>query len=83
MDFLDKTLFTNSDEGLKRIHKEETEKLRRNEMVFDCLKKINIDDFTNISSEQKEVIEKALLAAKISDYFDDFGDGQKLLSKFK
>jgi hypothetical protein len=79
MDFLNKTLFTNSEEDLKKIYDEEHKKLSRNELILECLTKLTIQDFSsNISAESKKNIENALLSVRISDYID-LGNGQTLL----
>ncbi|KAL7037020.1 hypothetical protein ACKWTF_009036 [Chironomus riparius] len=79
MDFLNKTLFANSEEDLKRIYDEEHKKLSKNELILECLTKLTIQDFpSNISAESKKNIEHALLSVRISDYID-LGNGETLL----
>lgn len=79
METLDKTLFTNDEEDLKKIYQEEVQKLRENEFKLSILKQLTIEDFPNdLSESNKEHIEKALLAVKIRDHID-LEKGQKLL----
>lgn len=40
MEILDKTLFTNNEEDLKKIYEEEVQKLRENEFKIEYSKKI-------------------------------------------
>lgn len=79
MDFLNKTLYANSEEDLKKIYDEEHKKLSKNELVLECLTKLTIQDFpSNLSAESKKNIEHALLSVRISDYID-LGNEQTLL----
>lgn len=79
MESLNITLLTSSENELKTIHKEELEQLRKNEFIFNCLKKLTIEDFPHdLNENSKKNIEKALLSARISEYLD-LGDGQTLL----
>ncbi|XP_070493975.1 augmin complex subunit dgt2 [Chironomus tepperi] len=79
MDFLNKTLFANSEEDLKKIYDEEYKKLSKNELILECLTKLTIQDFpSNISAESKKNIDYALLSVRISDYID-LDNGQTLL----
>ena len=79
MEILDKTLFTNNEEDLKKIYNEQVQKLRENEFKLCILKRLSIEDFPkDLSETSKTNIEKALLAVKIRDHIN-LENGQKLL----
>jgi hypothetical protein len=81
MNFLNKTLFANSEDDLKKIYDEEHLKLSKNELILECLTNLTIEDFpSSISEASKKNIEHALLSVRISDYID-LGNGQTLLGK--
>ncbi|KAG5680042.1 hypothetical protein PVAND_009573 [Polypedilum vanderplanki] len=80
MNSLDKTLLTSSEDELKLIYEEENQKLLKNQLIFDCLKKLTIDDFPkDLNENSRKNIEKALLSARINDFLD-LGNGQTLLN---
>lgn len=81
MEILDKTLFTNNEEDLKKIYEEEVQKLRENEFKLNILKRLSIEDFPrDLPEKSKENIDRALLAIKIKEHIN-LENGQKLLGK--
>jgi hypothetical protein len=78
---LDRTIFATSETDLERICEEECQKLKEKEFIFECLKKLRIEDFpTDLPAENKKNIEKALLTARIHDHVD-IGNGLKLFGE--
>lgn len=80
---LDKSLFTNNEEELKKIYDEEVEKLLENEFKLSLLKRLSVEDFPrDLPNESKKNIDKALLTIKIKDHIS-LENGQKLLGELK
>lgn len=81
MEALDKTLFTNNEDDLKKIYEEEVKKLHENEFKLSLLKRLSVEDFPReLPDESMKTIEKALLAVRIKDHIS-FENGQKLLGE--
>lgn len=79
MDTLNKTLFANSEQDLKKIYDEEYKKLLKNQLIAKCIGKLTIQDFkSDIPASSRTNIENALLAYRISDFLD-LPNGQTLL----
>lgn len=81
MDNLDKTMFTNNEEELKKIYDEEAKRLHLNEFKLNVLKRLTIEDFPrDLPETSRKNIEKALLAVKIKEHIA-LENGQKLLGE--
>lgn len=79
---LDRTIFAKSEADIERIYEEEYQKLKEKEFIFECLKKLRIEDFpTDLLAGSKKNIENALLTARIDDQIDLEND-LKLFGKF-
>lgn len=81
MESLDRTIFARSEEDLHKIYEDELQKLREKEFIFECVKKLKIEEFpSNLPADSKKNIENGLLTAKIHDKID-LGNGLKLFGE--